>query len=94
MVYDNGHSPTDTSVRLGVTVMLRPWPLAKAHGYILVWESLTDIIIYLSSPPQVLLLLFPRVGLESGGLNVVMFASACQSLSFKDPRETWDLLRR
>jgi hypothetical protein len=40
----NGYSPTDTSVRSGVTVMQRPWPLAKASGYILVWESVTGII--------------------------------------------------
>jgi hypothetical protein len=40
----NGHSPTETSVRSGVTVMQRPWPLAKANGFILVWESLTGII--------------------------------------------------
>jgi hypothetical protein len=40
----NGHSPTDTSVRPGVTVMYRPWPLAKANGFILVWEYLTGII--------------------------------------------------
>jgi hypothetical protein len=40
----NGHSPTDTSVRSGVTVMQRPWPLVKVNGYILVWESLTGVI--------------------------------------------------
>ena len=31
----NGHSPTDISIRSGVTVMQRPWPLAKANGFIL-----------------------------------------------------------
>ena len=32
----NGHSPTNTSVRLGVTTMQRqrPWPLAKGDGFI------------------------------------------------------------
>jgi hypothetical protein len=42
--FPNGHSPTNTSVRSGVTVMQRPWPLVKASGYILVWGSLTGII--------------------------------------------------
>jgi hypothetical protein len=41
----NGHSPTEKSVRSGVTVMMsRPWPVAKVDGYILVWESLTGTV--------------------------------------------------
>jgi hypothetical protein len=38
------HSPTDTSFRSGVTVVQRPWPLAKFNGFILVCGSLTGII--------------------------------------------------
>ena len=44
MAIYNGHFPTDTSVRSGVTVMQRPWPLVKANGSILVSESLPGII--------------------------------------------------
>jgi hypothetical protein len=40
----NRHSPTDASARSGVTVMQRPWPLAKANGIILVLECLSGII--------------------------------------------------
>jgi hypothetical protein len=40
----NGHSPMDTSVCSGVTVIQRPWPLAKGNGFILVWGSLAGII--------------------------------------------------
>ena len=41
----NGHSPTDTSARSGETVIFRLWwPLVKASGYIVVWESLAGII--------------------------------------------------
>jgi hypothetical protein len=39
----NGHSPTDRSAWLGVTAVQRPWPLAKAKGFIQVRESLTGI---------------------------------------------------
>ena len=46
----NSHSPADTSVRSGVTVMERPWPLAKSNGFIRVWESLTVILSQLRPP--------------------------------------------
>jgi hypothetical protein len=39
----NGHSPTDVSVRSGLTVMLRPWSLVKANGFILVSECLPGV---------------------------------------------------
>jgi hypothetical protein len=29
----NGHFPTDTSARSGVTAMQRPWPLVKGNGF-------------------------------------------------------------
>ena len=29
------HSPTDTGAHSGVTVVQRPWPLAKGNGFIL-----------------------------------------------------------
>jgi hypothetical protein len=35
----NGHSPTEKIAHSDVTVMYRPWPLAKAKGFILVWVS-------------------------------------------------------
>jgi hypothetical protein len=38
----DGHFPADASARSGATVV--SWPLAKANGFILVWESLTGII--------------------------------------------------
>jgi hypothetical protein len=59
-----GSETTDKSVRSGVTVMQRPWPLAKVNGFILVWESFNWH--YPSSPPQVLLR--PGVHLERKGL--------------------------
>ena len=43
----NGHSPTDTSARSVVTVMKRPWPLAKGNGFILVSEWLPGTVLSL-----------------------------------------------
>jgi hypothetical protein len=55
IIYCNGHSPTDTrSVRLGVAcggyVTAVAAGQSQAKGFILVWESLTGIILVLILP--------------------------------------------